>query len=120
MDLTLVRFKQEDGGVEFLLLPGAQMSWGRWLDLAFRKPVIRPSLFEVDRTNSGAILHKEFSQRSSLVAQLIKDPVLSPLWLRLDPWPGNLLRLWVCPAPVVSTSPFISSSLHFPILTMKG
>ena len=35
--------------------------------------------------------------RSSLVAQRVKDPVLSLLWLRFDPWPWNFCMLWVQP-----------------------
>lgn len=40
---------------------------------------------------------------SSLVVQQVKDLVLSlqelgsPLWLRLDPGPGNIHMLWVQP-----------------------
>ena len=33
--------------------------------------------------------------RSSLVAQQVKDPVLSLLWLRFDPQPRNLHMPWV-------------------------
>ena len=35
--------------------------------------------------------------RSSLVAQQFQDPVLSLLWLRFDPWPGNFHMLWLRP-----------------------
>ena len=35
-------------------------------------------------------VHKEFP-----VVQQVKVPVLSLLWLRFDPWPGNLCKLWV-------------------------
>ena len=31
------------------------------------------------------------------MAQQVKDPGLSLLWPRFDPWPGNLHRLWVQP-----------------------
>lgn len=40
---------------------------------------------------------KSESFSSSLVAQQVKDPVLSLLWLRFDPLPGNFLVLWVWP-----------------------
>ena len=32
------------------------------------------------------------SHRNPLVAQKVKDPVLSPLWYRFDPWPRELPR----------------------------
>ena len=28
------------------------------------------------------------------MAQLVKDPVLSPLWHRSDPWPRNFHMAW--------------------------
>ena len=34
---------------------------------------------------------------SSLVAQQVKDPALSLLWHRFDPWPGNFRMLWAWP-----------------------
>ena len=42
-------------------------------------------------------------KRSSLVAQRVKDPRLSLLWLRslqwhgFDPWPGNFCMPWAWP-----------------------
>ena len=38
----------------------------------------------------------KISDRSSLVAQWVKDPALSLLCLRFDPWPGNfcMLKVW--------------------------
>lgn len=35
--------------------------------------------------------------RSSLLAQWVKVFVLSPLWLKLDPWPGSLCMLCIQP-----------------------
>ena len=35
--------------------------------------------------------------RSSLVAQGIKDPSLSLLWLRFGPWPRNFHMMWMQP-----------------------
>ena len=29
------------------------------------------------------------------MARWVKDPVLSLLWLKFDPWPWNLYMLWV-------------------------
>ena len=37
----------------------------------------------------GAILFKILLFQSSLMAQQVKDQVLSLLWLRFDPWPRN-------------------------------
>lgn len=36
---------------------------------------------------------------SSLLAQRVKNLVLSPLWLRFDPWVGNFCMSWVRPKP---------------------
>ena len=35
--------------------------------------------------------------RSSLVAQQIEDLVLSLLWRKFDPWPGNFCMPWAQP-----------------------
>ena len=35
--------------------------------------------------------------RTLLVVQQVKDPALSLLWLRFEPWPGNFHMLWVHP-----------------------
>ena len=37
--------------------------------------------------------------RSSLVAQWVKDQVLSLVWCRFSPWPGNFSMQQVCPPP---------------------
>lgn len=37
--------------------------------------------------------HPRQGWRSSLVAQLIKDPALSWLWLEFDPWPSNFRKM---------------------------
>ena len=34
-------------------------------------------------------------EATSLVAQWVKDPVLSLMWHRLDPWPGKFRMLQV-------------------------
>ena len=34
---------------------------------------------------------------NSMVAQQVKDLALSLLWLRFDPWPGNIHMLWAQP-----------------------
>ena len=44
-----------------------------------------------------ALLIKVIIIRSSLVAQLIKDLMLSLLWHRFCPWPGNFCMLCVQP-----------------------
>ena len=40
---------------------------------------------------------KSYFGGSSLVAQQGKDPVLSLLWHRFSPWPGNFCMVWVQP-----------------------
>lgn len=39
----------------------------------------------------------KISDRSCLVAQWVKDPALSLLCLRFDPWPGKFSMLWAEP-----------------------
>ena len=36
----------------------------------------------------------KWAKQSSLVPQQLKDPLLSRLWLRFNPWPGNFYTLW--------------------------
>ena len=40
---------------------------------------------------------REKEKGSSLVAQQIKDLVLSVLWLRFEPWPWNFHMTWALP-----------------------
>ena len=52
-------------------------------------------LINISKTNYSAQERRE--DWSSLVAQWVKDPALSLLWLRFDPWPRNFRMLWMWP-----------------------
>ena len=49
---------------------------------------------------------ERISYQSSLVAQDVKDPALSLLWLRFDPWP------WDCPHAMILANQSINQSIN--------
>ena len=93
-----------------LLKPGAVRTQGiASLRKGTHQPVLKLLCYRMPRLTWGALNRNKqdlgmssifFKKRSSLMAQQVKDPVLSLLWLRsllwsrFDPWLGNFCMLW--------------------------
>ena len=48
------------------------------------------------------------------MAQWIKDPALSLLWLRFSPWPGNFCMSWAQPKKNILSNRFLYQLCHPP------
>ena len=76
------------------------------------------------RSHFQFLLSNGVNSRNSLVAQQVKDPGLSLVWLGVNPWPWNFCMPWawpkfVCVCVCVYHIPYTHTHTHTHIVTVR-